>query len=47
MAKYTPQQIANYFIHKARNEGIDLTKIKFTQLVYIAYAWYLCFTDEE
>lgn len=46
-AKYTPQQVANYFIQKAKEENIVLTKIKLMKLVYIAYAWYLYYTNED
>ncbi|MFT4967597.1 MAG: putative phage-associated protein [Candidatus Deianiraeaceae bacterium] len=46
-AKYTPQQVANYFIEQARRQGVELTKIKLMKLVYISYAWYLYFTDQD
>jgi uncharacterized phage-associated protein len=47
MAKYTPQKIANYFIEQANKENVILTKLKLMKLVYISYAWYLYYTDED
>ena len=41
MAKYTPQQIANYFIYMHKQEGKRLDFMKLLKLVYISYAWYL------
>ncbi len=46
-AKYTPQQIANYFIKKAKEQNVELTKIKLMKLIYIAYAWYLAHKNED
>lgn len=38
--KYTPQHIANFFLYRAKEEGIhDVTPMKLIKLVYIAYAW--------
>ena len=47
MAKDTPQQIANYFIKQANKENVVLTKLKLMKLVYISYAWYLYYTNED
>ena len=46
-AKYTPQQIANFFIKKAKEQNVELTKIKLMKLIYIAYAWYLAHKNED
>lgn len=40
--KYTPSQIANYFIYFTKSEKIkDLTTLKLIKLVYITYGWCL------
>jgi uncharacterized phage-associated protein len=46
-AKYTPQQIANYFIYMHKQEGKRLDFMKLLKLVYIAYAWYLNRKNEK
>ena len=46
-AKYTPQQVANYFIAMHKQENINLDLMKLLKLVYIAYAWYLSRTNEK
>ncbi len=49
MAKYTPQQVANYFIIKARGEDTprNLTAMQIIKLVYFGYAWYLALQGEK
>lgn len=47
MAKYTPQQIANYFIYMYKQEGKRLDFMKLLKLVYISYAWYLNRKNEK
>lgn len=37
--------IANYFIKKSFDEGIELTPMKLLKLVYIAHGWYLGLTE--
>ena len=46
-AKYTPQQIANYFIYMHKQAGKKLDFMKLLKLVYISYAWYLNRKDEK
>ncbi len=43
----TPQKVANYFLDKASNEGIDVSPMKLVKLVYIAYGWYIALTGER
>jgi uncharacterized phage-associated protein len=43
---YTPQQIANYFLERADEEGMPLTQMKLIKLVYISYGWYLALKGE-
>ncbi|MBC7652796.1 MAG: SocA family protein [Deinococcales bacterium] len=38
--------IANYFVKKSLDEGIELTPMKLLKLVYIAHGWYLGINDE-
>lgn len=38
---YTPQDIANFFLDKAEEEGQPISAMKLQKLVYIAYGWYL------
>jgi uncharacterized phage-associated protein len=44
---YTPQQIANYFIDRAKAEGRELGQLKLMKLVYIAYGWVLALTGRR
>jgi len=37
----TARGVANYFIRKAADEGLELTQLKLQKLVYYAYAWNL------
>lgn len=43
MMAYKAEQVANYFIEKARAEGKgeEMTPMKVLKLVYIAHGWYL------
>ncbi|MFD0916521.1 Panacea domain-containing protein [Pseudahrensia aquimaris] len=43
----TPQQIANYFLDRADQEGITITQMKLVKLVYIAYGWYIALTGKK
>lgn len=38
---YNPITIANYFIYKSIDEGIEMTPMKVLKLVYIAHGWNL------
>lgn len=38
---YDARQIANWFIHRAAQEGKKLTIMQLLKLVYIAHGWYL------
>ena len=38
--------VANYFIKKANDEGVELTPMKLLKLVYIAHGWYLALRDD-
>lgn len=38
--------IANFFINKANEEGIELTPMKLSKLVYIAHGWHLALTGK-
>lgn len=38
--------IANFFINKAREEGIPIDPLKLQKLIYIAHGWTLAFTGE-
>lgn len=46
-AKYTATQIANHFLEKAENDGIELHAIQLMCLIYKAYSWYLFFTEHD
>ncbi len=43
----TPQQVANYFLDKAADDGINVSPMKLVKLIYIAYGWYIALTDER
>jgi uncharacterized phage-associated protein len=47
MAKYSVEEIANYFLHSTKIDNIKMTPLKLMKLVYFAYAWYLYLTDED
>lgn len=38
--------VANYFINKANEEGVELTQMKLIKLVYIAHGWHLALKGE-
>jgi len=44
---YTPAHIANFFIVKSQQEGINLDPMKLLKLVYIAYGWNLAINDSK
>ncbi len=47
-APYLALHIANYFLWKAREEGVkDMTQLKLMKLVYFAYAWNLAIFEKE
>jgi len=39
--------IANFFVKKSIDTGIELTPMKLIKLVYIAHGWYLALTEES
>lgn len=39
--------IANYFLKKSFEEGVEVTPMKLLKLVYIAHGWHLAITDTE
>ena len=41
----TSLQIANYFVEKSINFGVELTPMKLVKLTYIAHGWYLALAD--
>ena len=41
----TALEIANYFIEKSLDSGVELTPMKLNKLVYIAHGWYLGLSD--
>lgn len=43
---YTPNKIANFFLQKSFDSGIEVTPMKLLKLVYIAHGWYLAIFDE-
>ena len=47
MEMYSPVTIANYFIKKSIEEGVEMTPMKVLKLVYIAHGWHLGLFDEE
>lgn len=44
-AKYSAQDIANFFIWKAEKEGQKLTNKKLQKLLYYAQAWHVVFNN--
>jgi uncharacterized phage-associated protein len=45
---YLPAHIANYFLSKAKKDGIkDMTPMKLIKLVYFSYAWYLAIFERK
>ena len=45
---YLPAHIANYFLSKAKKDGIkDMTPMKLIKLVYFSYAWYLAIFEKK
>lgn len=43
---YPTKAIANYFIEKSFDTGVELTPMKLLKLVYIAHGWHLGLTGE-
>lgn len=43
---YNPTVIANYFVDKSFETGIELTPMKLVKLVYIAHGWYLSYNSK-
>lgn len=46
MREYTCFDIANYFLHKAKETAIAVTNLKLQKLVYYAQAWHLAIHDK-
>jgi len=44
---YTPSHVANFFLRKAREEGVSITQLKLLKIVYIAYGWVLAMLGER
>jgi len=42
----TPLAIANYFIKKSQDTGVELSPMKLVKLIYLSHAWYLAITNE-
>lgn len=38
--------VANYFVNKANEEGVELTPMKLIKLVYIAHGWHLAIKND-
>lgn len=38
---YTPQHIANFFLIRAKNQGLEITPMDLLKLVYVGYGWCL------
>lgn len=47
MNAYKPSHIANFFLKKANDQGIDVTILKLLKLVYIGYGWVLALTGRK
>jgi uncharacterized phage-associated protein len=43
---YSPQQVANYFIEKALESGVEITHLKLQKLLYFAHGWSLALRDK-
>ncbi len=43
----TPKAVANYFLKKSFDTGIEVTPMKALKLVYLAHGWYLGFKEED
>ncbi len=43
---YTPTVIANYFIDKSFETGVEITPMKLVKLVYISHGWYLAYNSK-
>jgi uncharacterized phage-associated protein len=43
---YTPVAVANFFIQKSLDTGVEVTPMKLLKLVYIAHGWSLALLDE-
>lgn len=41
----SPLAVANYFVKKSFDTGVNLTPMKLVKLVYIAHGWYLALTE--
>ena len=46
-ALYTPSHIANFFIDKAKEDGINMSILKLLKLIYISYGWYSVVAPKE
>ena len=44
---YDSRRVANYFINKGLDEGVDLTPMKVIKLVYISHGWYLAYRKKS
>lgn len=44
---YSPQHIANFFIHRASTDGVPMDPLKLIKLVYIGYGWVLALTGKK
>lgn len=47
MKNQHPVTIANYFIHKSFDSGVELTPMKLIKMVYISHGWHMAITNEE
>lgn len=45
--QYTAAQIANFFLDKAKEDGIAITNLKLQKLVYICFGWVSAFAKED
>ncbi len=46
MSKYICFDIANFFLHRAKRTGSNLSNLKLQKLVFYAQAWYLAIYDQ-